>query len=706
MSRTHRTRGLLALVGMLLLVPLLVACESNPPGDPCASGDGDPPLFATNGPTCEPQPPCPDCGGGWGDPHIVTHDGDRYNLMAVGEFTLASNGETEVQIRTAPMGSSRVASMIDAAAVRHGDTTVSVERGDGAELAVHLNGRARTVTDTLGEGDAVLFWEADDRTLTIALPDEIYVFVDVYGTHLDVWVQMSGETTGLLGDNDGDDTNDRRTRQGEAFPTDASFEDFYGVFAESWRITNEDSAFHYGPGEDTETYTDRTFPDQPISMDMFSAETRAWAEQVCTDAGVQDPFFDDCVLDVAVSEDEDLATSAQTAQEMWLGSGRTVRNRLRPDATGPTSFEPSRALWTAELGPGFPRDVEIIPVHDTLLAVGNNRVVALDPDDGTELWRLEDIAHSCRVAALGPDALVMIAHRESAWSVDKKPSLIVVDRATGEVRSSVVGGNPTYCAPISVHEDTVITLNYHGGNAGWRMGETGLVEAWHEDGNLQHAGVLADGRLVAHDYSDAQAQEVILVDRTGKVGSFPLSAGQEVTQPMVADADLVAVPLRVTGTEEQAAMLGLRVADNTFEQVWQLDVPLTAPNDVPVASGLSLLTVRAGLLVAHHSHALVGIDIATGEVLWAQDGGAFHQANPPLITEDRIYQGDMGGFAYTYPLDGSERVQLGPLGFLGAEATVTRFGPALGENILLHVRARIADGQTDYVVLVPPATTP
>ena len=66
---------------------------------------------------------------------------------------------------------------------------------------------------------------------------------------------------GLLGNANGNDLDDLVTRGGApvTFP-DTPFAELYGTYVNSWRISNAESMFDYGPGETTATFTDLTLP--------------------------------------------------------------------------------------------------------------------------------------------------------------------------------------------------------------------------------------------------------------------------------------------------------------------------------------------------------------------------------------------------------------------------------------------------------------
>ena len=107
------------------------------------------------------------------------------------------------------------------------------------------------------------------------------------------------------------------------------FAELYGTYVNSWRISNAESLFDYGPGETTETFTDLTYPDAPATPQTLPPAARASATATCNLFGLTTPeLLDACIVDVGLTGDADFANDAADAQEAGLGIP-TQRRRAR-----------------------------------------------------------------------------------------------------------------------------------------------------------------------------------------------------------------------------------------------------------------------------------------------------------------------------------------------------------------------------------------
>jgi hypothetical protein len=261
-----------------------------------------------------PEPPrcdSPDCGGSTGDPHLLTFDHLRYDFQAAGEFVLARtrDGVFEVQTRQTPVSGSRLVSANSAVALRAGTAKVEIRLGQSG-LELLIDGVPKEPgTHRVGGAEVVV----SQTTAAVSLPGGAGVFVEAPGrASMNVVVRPArdhaGQLEGLLGDFDGDSTNDVRSRDGAAIAA-PTFAALYPGYADSWRVTAQTSLFTYPPGTGPESYADRSFPEGDAKAANLPG--RAAAEAMCRRLGVNDPaVLLDCVIDVALTGQAEFAAAA------------------------------------------------------------------------------------------------------------------------------------------------------------------------------------------------------------------------------------------------------------------------------------------------------------------------------------------------------------------------------------------------------------
>ncbi|MEO1538357.1 MAG: Calx-beta domain-containing protein [Pseudomonadota bacterium] len=257
-------------------------------------------------------------GSNFGDPHIVTLDGLAYDFQAVGEFTLieaVSGDALEVQVRFQPVDSSEVASQTTAVATMLGGSRVVVD-ANGSSL-VSVDGAGFDLSGAVGGasvGDGELYYDGEAISLVYANGEQLRI--DVFDGFLSTSVSIGAgrDVRGLLGNADGDASNDLALRDGTVLAQPVSFADLYGAFADDWRISDATSMFDYAAGQGTADFTDTSFPAAGVTLDDFPVEVVAAAEAVA--AGIEDPALRDAaILDYLVSGNTDYIEAATVVDE-------------------------------------------------------------------------------------------------------------------------------------------------------------------------------------------------------------------------------------------------------------------------------------------------------------------------------------------------------------------------------------------------------
>ncbi len=297
----------------------------------------------------------PLCGNISGDPHMKTLDGLRYDLMAAGEFLAVKSVEDsfQIQMRTAPWNNRRDLTLVTAVAAQVGKYRITITADTEAPLMIDgetvlLANRHSTRSE---DGEAAVLHNGG--RYTIVWQDGTNLHVDMLGTHIDLFLlpatSRAGSFVGLLGDGDGDDgTNDFRTRDGQELAATPEFNALYNVFGESWRISQDESLFDYGPGETTETFTDRDLPTRQLTLDDLDPVERTRAQVRCWEGGVTEPqALEQCIFDFGFTGDESFIASArglqtppefkQTGDEVILSgpSEAFAAHKIEVQITGP-----------------------------------------------------------------------------------------------------------------------------------------------------------------------------------------------------------------------------------------------------------------------------------------------------------------------------------------------------------------------------------
>ena len=310
------------------VLPAIVFTESNAPG-------GTPPSCATSA----------------GDTHLMTFDGLFYDFQASGDFLLVqahggdflgsggfsagaggsgafggSGGfsagaggsgafgalgnflqdrDFVVQTRQAsgaPMWPN--ASVNKAVATRMGATRVAVCLAP-ARLVINSN------VDQLYDGESLPLFGG----VTVSRTGNVYdirrqggdiVRAEVNNGWIDVFVGYAPESKvrGLLGNANGDTTDDIATRIGRVLGQPVSFADLYQRYGESWRVPFYDLLLSVcGNG-----VVENSIPQKPFYANDLAPAQYSYARNICVTAGVEDPtLLDACTLDVTVLADQTAA---------------------------------------------------------------------------------------------------------------------------------------------------------------------------------------------------------------------------------------------------------------------------------------------------------------------------------------------------------------------------------------------------------------
>ncbi|XP_038046057.1 fibrillin-1-like [Patiria miniata] len=281
----------------------------------------------------------------WGDPHIKTLDGVEYTFNGLGEYTVAlvedDNGGTifELQGRTQRATNVETGQLTDAtfysgfAAEYPGEGRVEVKlnkRQNADDLITTVNGDVVTPTTAgLLIGNVTVKRDASTNKVVTMFPGDIQFTVGVNNSIGDITVQFGqtymGNTKGLLGVWDGDQSNDATRRDGtiQAATGDNGEmieSDFY-AFGETWRITEANSLFFYVGDETFALSNEHSFVPS-FYEDLVAAATPeklAKAQELCGDNKM-------CLFDTLATDDESIGQSTVMLNEMNSASESAATN--------------------------------------------------------------------------------------------------------------------------------------------------------------------------------------------------------------------------------------------------------------------------------------------------------------------------------------------------------------------------------------------
>ncbi|MDP1825387.1 MAG: ice-binding family protein [Archangium sp.] len=274
-----------------------------------------------------------------GDPHMRTLDGLAYDLQTCGEFVLlrTAGSGLEVQVRqtkwldTDSSVNTEVGMLIGGHSIRltplHRDCAAN---GNVGERCVQVDGHAVTFECAQGDGaegclqtavipgvgrlehHVTVIAKAKQQldsdvpcatSYTLAMLTGERVITCVHGRssggYLNVRTQISpselGRTTGLMGNGDGDPTNDLDIGGGATLPLNTSLDVFNSRFGDNWRVPASQSMFD-GPPAQCENHQFRFSDLDPALRDHAFA--------TCRSLGIDVGNFDACAMDVALLGDD------------------------------------------------------------------------------------------------------------------------------------------------------------------------------------------------------------------------------------------------------------------------------------------------------------------------------------------------------------------------------------------------------------------
>jgi hypothetical protein len=306
-------------------------------------------------------------GKSYGDPHLITFDGFRYSFQTVGEFimTQSKDGKFKVQTRQAPIN--RNLSMNSAVAMKVGRVRVAFYTKNfpdqNTSNPLRVNGKAVSLeNDKLNlPGGGLIVKTGSNYAVNFPTGEKVFLASANAGgsTYFNVspFVYKQAELyEGLLGNVNGNAKDELQIRGGQNLSATQStygdvkqilsgtiglrlhsqldvaektyFDQVNKDFGNSWRVKPEESLFDYPREKTTKDYTDTSFPEKYLKLDMLSSQQLEQARRECTARILDVAQMEGCIFDVGFTGFSEFAyTTAQinsyadTVNQLFPGLG-------------------------------------------------------------------------------------------------------------------------------------------------------------------------------------------------------------------------------------------------------------------------------------------------------------------------------------------------------------------------------------------------
>ncbi|TKX42825.1 VWD domain-containing protein [Halorubrum sp. ARQ200] len=300
-----------------------------------------------------------------GDPHLVTFDGVAYDYMAAGEYTLVREptGSLEIQARQEPVERSDSVTINTALATTLDSQSVVIDATDSTP--VQVDGTPTPIED----GDAVAVGngtiERTGSSYVIVYPGEDgepdptdeRVIVDMFDNRIDIEVRLDPDRStpveGLLGDVDGNSSNDITFANGIVVSNPSDSNALYGPFRDDWRVTENTTLFEYEGDNGPETYYNPAIPRGSFTVNDIDPSTRAEAEELAADAGLTPgtSAYRNALVDYALTGDESYFSSAQQ-QNASTDVNETITPNRPPELNGSNTLSVTAKNASGEIVAG------------------------------------------------------------------------------------------------------------------------------------------------------------------------------------------------------------------------------------------------------------------------------------------------------------------------------------------------------------------
>jgi hypothetical protein len=250
----------------------------------------------------------------YGDPHIVTLDLHKYTFNGKGEFTLieVEDGSFTIQGRmveaTGADNDPVSATVFSAIAIKENSSdTIQFQLSVFKGIVVLVNGEEVDFSELKEQKfTKVVVADLGDNTLTAAFANGASIKIKEENSIISVLIislprTFKGKTQGLMGNFDGDQSDDLKPKDKPAISLSSSMQDIHN-FGLTWIISrSEDSIFSYEGSQFWSSFYEPSFT--PVFEPTFaSVEVEQQAKEMCKN----DSF---CLFDIAATGRVDIGLS-------------------------------------------------------------------------------------------------------------------------------------------------------------------------------------------------------------------------------------------------------------------------------------------------------------------------------------------------------------------------------------------------------------
>lgn len=247
----------------------------------------------------------------WGDVHLRTFDGKWYDQQSFGDFILVKStvDDWQIQTRQEPWIYNANVSINDSLATKLDGHTVIFDKDFETDKKLKIDGSQVTLISgqslILGNSKIqrqdnayILIYAGADGIISTA--DDDQVIASDNGNHINIDVLPSNSRAtmlqGFMGNADGLTSNDFALRDGTLLPSNPTWEQIHGEYADSWRVRQSESLF--------DTPSPYAPPPSRITLDDLPPDQVQAAIDAAIRVGIPDEALDAVALDSVITQDQ------------------------------------------------------------------------------------------------------------------------------------------------------------------------------------------------------------------------------------------------------------------------------------------------------------------------------------------------------------------------------------------------------------------